>query len=59
MANGDNIAHPSSPAGRYSTPEEIANMVVVLVSDMGRMIVGDTLYMTGGSANLTIDDISY
>ena len=40
-------------------PEEIANMAVFLVSDMGRMVVGDTVYMTGGSANLTIDDMNY
>lgn len=58
-ADDDNIAHGSSPAGRYSTPEEIANMAVCLISDMGRMVVGDTLYMTGGSANLTVDDMKY
>ena len=57
--NTENIIHSSSPAGRYSMPEEIANMAVFLVSDMGRMVVGDTVYMTGGSANLTIDDMNY
>ena len=55
----DNIKNESSPTGRYVTPEEIANMSVILVSDLGRMIVGDTLYMTGGSGNLTLDDIIY
>lgn len=55
----DNIKHESSPSGRYVTPEEIANMSVILVSDIGRMIVGNTVYMTGGSGNLTMDDIEY
>ena len=54
-----NIKHGSSPSGRYVTPEEIANLAVFLISDMGRMIVGDTIYMTGGCANLTIDDMVY
>lgn len=36
-----NISHPNLPAGRYVLPEEIANMALFLVSDMGRMVVGD------------------
>lgn len=56
---GNDIKHENSPSGRYVTPEEIANLAVFLISDMGRMIVGDTIYMTGGCANLTIDDIMY
>lgn len=46
----------SSPIGRYIKPEEVAQMAVVLVSEMGRTIVGDTIYMTGGLGNLTVDD---
>lgn len=59
LDNKDNIKHEYSPSGRYITPEEIANMSVILVSDLGRMIVGDTIYITGGCGNITIDDISY
>ncbi len=55
----DNIKYESSPTGRYVTPEEIANVAVILVSNLGRMIVGDTVYMTGGSGILTLDDIIY
>ena len=40
-------------------PEEIANMAVFLVSDMGRLIVGDIVYMTGGAGTITVDDIPY
>ena len=48
-----------SPVKRYLTPEEVGNMSTVLVSDMGRMIIGDTIYMTGGAGLLTFDDMSY
>lgn len=47
------------PLGRYITPEEIAGMAVVLVSDMGRSIMGDIVYMTGGAGILTYDDVPY
>lgn len=47
------------PLGRYIMPEEIANMSVILVSDMGRSIMGELIYMTGGAANLTYDDVKY
>lgn len=47
------------PLGRYILPEEIANMAVILVSDMGRSIMGDIVYMTGGAGLLTFDDMKY
>lgn len=47
------------PLGRYITPEEISNMAVYLVSDMGRSIMGDIIYMTGGAGILTYDDVPY
>lgn len=50
----DSLYEPYTPAGRYSTPEEIANLAVFMVSGAGDMIVGDTVYMTGGSGNLTL-----
>ena len=60
MADGDdNLMHPDVPVGRYATAEEIANMAVVLVSDLSRMVVGDVVYMTGGCGNLTFDDVDY
>lgn len=54
-----NLNHPGVPAGRYATAEEIANMAVVLLSDISRMVVGDIVYMTGGCGNLTFDDMDY
>lgn len=49
----------NTPLGRYVMPEEIANMAVILVSDMGRSIVGDIIYMTGGAGLITYDDLNY
>lgn len=47
------------PVGRYIMPEEIANMAVFLTSNLGRSIVGDIIYMTGGAGILTYDDVQY
>lgn len=49
----------SSPSERYAAPEEIGNLATVMVSDMGRMIVGDTIYATGGAGVITFDDAAY
>lgn len=57
-SNG-NILLPGNPLGRYAIPEEIANMAVVLTSNMSRTIVGDIIYMTGGAGVLSLDDINY
>lgn len=54
-----NLSHERIPLGRYIMPEEIANMAVFLVSDMGRSVMGDIVYMTGGAGILTYDDVNY
>lgn len=53
------IGHDTLPSGRYALPEEIANMAVFLVSGMGRTIVGDIVYMTGGAGLITFEDMNY
>ena len=45
--------------GRFIIPEEVSNMAVFLMSNMGRMIVGDTVFITGGVGTLTKDDMVY
>lgn len=55
----DDISRPNSPFGRYILSQEVANIAVVLVSPMGRTIVGDIIYMTAGAGVTTYDDISY
>lgn len=54
----DDIAFPN-PLGRFELPGEIANMAVFLTSVMGRSIIGDMIFMTGGSGVVTFDDIRY
>lgn len=55
----DRIDNKYSPIGRMALPEEIANMAIFLVSNMGRTIVGDIIYMTGGAGLITFDDANY
>lgn len=55
----NDIYLPTNPAGRFVMPEEIANFAVMLCSQAGRMVVGDILYITGGSGVTTFDDITY
>lgn len=60
MKEGDkNYYHSSSPIGRYILPEEIANMAVILTSDLGNTIIGEVVYMTGGCGSITFDNINY
>lgn len=49
----------NNPIGRYALPEEIAGMAVVLTSNISRMVIGDIVYMTGGSGIITYDDVKY
>ena len=51
-----NINRMSSPSERYATASEIANLAVIMVSDMSKMVNGDTMYATGGCGLLTFDD---
>ncbi len=44
-----------NPSGRVATPEEIANWAVFLVSSLGDYVVGDSVYVTGGSGTICID----
>ena len=59
LLSDEDITRDESPSERFIMPEEIANVSVILISEIGRSIVGDTIYMTGGSGTLTLDDIVY
>lgn len=59
LEKGGDITLPNNLTGRFALPEEIANMAVILVSDMSRMVVGDVVYMTGGSGLIYNGDITY
>lgn len=55
----NNLSCPNTPLGRFITADEVANMAVILVSEMSRSIMGDIVYMTGGSGLLTFEDNTY
>lgn len=57
--NDKDLFSDTVPCNRVALPEEIANMAVIMVSDMCRLVIGDTLYMTGGSGIVANDDMSY
>lgn len=54
LSDADNLAY-YNPLRRAETPEEIANLAVFLVSNLGASIVGDTVMITGGSGILSKD----
>lgn len=39
----------SAPTGRYSTPEEVANLMVYLASDLATHVVGQSFVIDGGA----------
>ncbi len=57
--DGSDLFYGSSPSSRFVDSIEIANLAVFLISDMGKMVVGETIYITGGCGTLTYDDIDY
>lgn len=40
--------------GRFAMPDEIANLAIFMISNMGDLIVGDTYYITGGSGVISL-----
>lgn len=52
---GGSLSWPGNPTGRMAAPEEIANWAVLMVSDLGNYVIGDSFYITGGSGTICID----
>ena len=48
VEKGDSISAEDNRLGRFAMPKEIAEFAVMLASPMGDMVVGDTLYVSGG-----------
>ena len=53
--NDIDLTWDGNPSGRVSTIDEIANLAIFLVSDLGAGIVGDTIFLSGGSGTICID----
>lgn len=45
---GDSVWTEDNKNQRYVLPSEVADYAVMMVSGLGNMIVGDTLYISGG-----------
>ena len=58
-SNINDLNGPKNDSHRFIHTEEISNMAVQLVSNSGRMIIGEMINITGGSGTLTFDDIEY
>lgn len=53
-SSSDSDLDYNTPIGRMATSEEIASLAIILVSDFGNLVVGDTLYATGGSGVISL-----
>lgn len=51
---GQSIETKDNPVNRYIMPEEIAEYAKMLVSDLGDMIIGETVLISGGRGNIYI-----
>ena len=49
---GDTLYTDCVPAMRFSTPSEIAQLAVIMVSNMCDLVIGDTFYISGGSGTI-------
>lgn len=54
-AEHNNLIWPGNPGGRVATPEEIAELALFMVGGQGRYIVGDSVYISGGSGTICND----
>lgn len=51
---GDSIATNDNVIGRMVMPDEVASYAKMLVSDLGNMVVGETIYISGGRGKFDI-----
>lgn len=51
-SDGDSIYSEDNALGRMIIPEEIAEYAKLLVSDSGKFVIGETIYISGGRGNL-------
>lgn len=55
----DDLTLNNSLVGRMAHPVEVANMAVILVSNMCRMVIGDIVHVSGGAGNVYNEDVVY
>jgi 3-oxoacyl-[acyl-carrier protein] reductase len=54
VRESDSIFCNDNRVGRYVVPDEVAHFAKLMVSDLGNMIVGETLYISGGRGIIDI-----
>ena len=54
VSDGDSIYTEDNEVSRYAMPDEIATYAKLLMSDAGNMVVGDTIYISGGRGLVSI-----
>ena len=54
VKEGDSIYTDDNPVGRFIMPDEVASYAKMMVSDLGNMVVGDTLYISGGRGTIDV-----
>lgn len=52
--DGQSITTKDNPVNRYIMPEEVAEYAKMLVSELGDMIIGETILISGGRGNIYI-----
>lgn len=52
--DGDSIFSFENNANRLITPDEVANLAMYMVSDMGTMITGETIHISAGRGTIDI-----
>lgn len=52
--DGQSITTKDNPVNRYIMPEEVAEYAKMLVSELGDMIIGETILISGGRGNIYV-----
>lgn len=55
MRRDGNLTNLANPSGRYADPREIANLACLLLSTYADLVVGQTVYTSGGAGTICID----
>lgn len=53
--SADSLTNHLNPSKRYALPSEIASLALCLLKGSGDLVVGDTIYATGGAGTICID----
>ena len=49
---GESLYTDCVPCERFATPDEIAQLAVIMTSDLCNLVIGDTFFITGGSCTI-------